>query len=193
MQAPVAYVRIEATATGRGPWTHRRTMPVPAERKGTGSVSERGSKPGGEMDRNIEALLSEDRVFEPPEGFREQAVAGDPAIYDRASEDYQAFWAERARELTWMRPWDTVMEWNAPWVTWFAGGRLNASANCLDRHVEAGGGEKVAFYWEGEPGDTRVITYEDLLDEVSKLANALRGLGVRKGDRVNIYLGMVPE
>jgi acetyl-CoA synthetase len=85
------------------------------------------------------------------------------------------------------------MEWNPPWVTWFAGGQLNASANCLDRHVEAGGGEKVAFYWEGEPGDTRVLTYRDLLDEVSKLANALRSLGVRKGDRVNIYLGMVPE
>ena len=145
------------------------------------------------MDRNIEALLSEDRVFEPPPGFREQAVAGDPEIYDRANRDHEAFWVEQAQQLTWTRPWDTVMEWNAPWVTWFAGGQLNASANCLDRHVEAGGGDKVAFYWEGEPGDTRVITYRELLDEVSKLANALRSLGVGKGDRVNIYLGMVPE
>jgi len=145
------------------------------------------------MDRNIEALLSEDRVFEPPPGFREQAVAGDAGIYDRASRDHEAFWVEQAQQLTWTRPWDTVMEWNAPWVTWFAGGQLNASANCLDRHVEAGGGDKIAFYWEGEPGDTRVLTYRDLLDEVSKLANALRSLGVGKGDRVNIYLGMVPE
>jgi acetyl-CoA synthetase len=145
------------------------------------------------MDRNIEALLSEDRVFEPPPGFRDQAVAGDAGIYDRASRDHEAFWVEQAQQLTWTRPWDTVMEWDAPWVTWFAGGQLNASANCLDRHVEAGGGDKVAFYWEGEPGDTRVLTYRDLLDEVSKLANALRSLGVGKGDRVNIYLGMVPE
>jgi acetyl-CoA synthetase len=145
------------------------------------------------MDRNIEALLSEDRVFEPPLGFRDQAVAGDAGIYDRASRDHEAFWVEQAQQLTWTRPWDTVMEWDAPWVTWFAGGQLNASANCLDRHVEAGGGDKVAFYWEGEPGDTRVLTYRDLLDEVSKLANALRSLGVGKGDRVNIYLGMVPE
>jgi acetyl-CoA synthetase len=120
-------------------------------------------------------------------------VVGDAGIYDRASGDHEAFWVEQAQQLTWTRPWDTVMEWNAPWVTWFAGGQLNASANCLDRHVEAGGGDKVAFYWEGEPGDTRVLTYRDLLDEVSKLANALRSLGVGKGDRVNIYLGMVPE
>jgi acetyl-CoA synthetase len=151
------------------------------------------SEPGRDASRDIEALLSEDRVFEPPAGFRERAVAGDPAIYDRANDDHEAFWVEQAQRLAWTRPWDTVMEWNPPWVTWFAGGQLNASVNCLDRHVEAGGGDKVAFYWEGEPGDTRVITYRDLLDEVSRLANGLRGLGVRKGDRVNIYLGMVPE
>ena len=151
------------------------------------------SEPGRDASRDIEALLSEDRVFEPPPGFRERAVVGDPAIFDRANADHQAFWVEQAERLTWSRPWDTVMEWNPPWVTWFAGGQLNASVNCLDRHVEAGGGDKVAFYWQGEPGDTRVITYRDLLDEVSRLANALRGLGVGKGDRVNIYLGMVPE
>ena len=85
------------------------------------------------------------------------------------------------------------MNWTPPWVTWFEGGTLNASYNCLDRHVEAGGGGKVAFHWEGEPGDTRTITYSDLLDDVCRLANALTSLGVRKGDRVNIYLGMVPE
>jgi acetyl-CoA synthetase len=151
------------------------------------------SEPGRDPSRDIEALLSEDRVFEPPPGFRERAVVTDPAIYDRANADHQAFWVEQAEQLAWTRPWDTVMEWNPPWVTWFAGGQLNASVNCLDRHVEAGGGDKVAFHWEGEPGDTRVITYRDLLEEVSRLANALRGLGVRKGDRVNIYLGMVPE
>jgi acetyl-CoA synthetase len=143
--------------------------------------------------QNIEALLSELRVFVPPDGFRDGAVANDPTIYDAANGNYEAFWAEQAEHLTWERPWDTVMDWTPPWVTWFAGGRLNASVNCLDRHVEAGGGDKVAYHWEGEPGDTRTITYRDLLEEVSRLANALRSLGVGKGDRVNIYLGMVPE
>jgi acetyl-CoA synthetase len=146
-----------------------------------------------EVERNIEALLSEDRVFEPPPAFREAAVAADPSIYDTANADHQAFWAQQAGRLDWIRPWDSVMEWTPPWVTWFAGGQLNASANCLDRHVEAGGGDKVAYHWEGEPGDTRTITYRQLLDEVSRLANALRSLGVGKGDRVNVYLGMVPE
>ena len=143
--------------------------------------------------QNIEALLSELRVFVPPDGFRAGAVANDPGIYDAANADYEAFWAQQAEHLTWERPWDTVMDWKPPWVTWFAGGRLNASVNCLDRHVEAGGGDKVAYHWEREPGDTRTITYRELLDDVSRLANALRSLGVGKGDRVNIYLGMVPE
>ena len=98
-----------------------------------------------------------------------------------------------AERLDWTRPWDTVMEWTPPFVKWFVGGTLNASVNCLDRHVAAGGGDKVAYHWEGEPGDTRTITYRELLDEVCRLANGLRSLGVRKGDRVNIYLGMVPE
>ena len=151
------------------------------------------SEPGNDEARTIDALLSEDRVFEPPAGFRDRAVVRDPGVYDEANRDFEAFWAEQARELTWTRPWDTVMDWDPPWVTWFAGGQLNASVNCLDRHVDAGGGDKVAFYWEGEPGDTRVLTYRELLDEVCRLANALRSLGVGKGDRVNIYLGMVPE
>jgi len=142
---------------------------------------------------NIEALLSEDRVFEPPAGFRERAIVGDPAIYERADADPEAFWAEQADRLSWFRRWDTVMDHQPPWVRWFDGGILNASYNCLDRHVEAGGGDKVAFHWEGEPGDTRAITYGVLLAEVCRLANALRSLGVGKGDRVNIYLGMVPE
>jgi acetyl-CoA synthetase len=142
---------------------------------------------------NIEALLSELRVFVPSDDFRAGAVANDPGIYDAANADHEAFWAAQAERLSWSRPWDSVMQWDPPWVTWFAGGTLNASYNCLDRHVETGGGDKVAYYWEGEPGDARAITYRELLEEVSRLANALRSLGVVKGDRVNIYLGMVPE
>jgi acetyl-CoA synthetase len=142
---------------------------------------------------NIEALLSEDRVFPPSDEFSQRAIASDPSIYDRANEDFETFWAEQAERLAWFTRWDTVMEWTPPWVKWFTGGTLNASYNCLDRHVEAGGGDKVAFYWEGEPGDTRVLTYRDVLEEVCRLANGLRSLGIGKGDRVNIYLGMVPE
>jgi acetyl-CoA synthetase len=146
-----------------------------------------------EIEPNIDALLSEHRVFEPPLAFRDAAVVSDPAIYDRANADYQAFWAEQAERLVWSKPWDTVMEWTPPWVKWFVGGKLNVSANCLDRHLEAGGGEKVAYHWEGEPGDTRTITYRELYEETCRFANALRSLGVGKGDRVAIYLGMVPE
>ena len=146
-----------------------------------------------EVDRNIDALLSEERVFEPPEGFASKAVVQDRTIYERAMADPEGFWAEQADRLTWFRRWETVMEWSPPWVKWFAGGRLNASYNCLDRHVEAGGGDKVAYYWEGEPGEERTMTYRDLLEEVARFANALRSLGVQKGDRVAIYLGMIPE
>jgi acetyl-CoA synthetase len=143
--------------------------------------------------RNIEALLSERRVFEPPVDFVRRALVSDPAIYERASADPQAFWAEEAERLRWYRPWDQVMEWTPPWVKWFVGGTLNVSVNCLDRHVEGDGGDKVAYFWEGEPGDARTITYRELLDEVGRLANALKSIGVRKGDRVAIYLGMIPE
>ena len=146
-----------------------------------------------DIQQNIDALLQEHRIFEPPPGFRERAIVSDPGVYDRAEADVEGFWAEQAERLTWFRKWDTVMEWNPPWVEWFIGGQLNASYNCLDRHVEAGGGDKVAYYWEGEPGDARVITYRELYEEVCRFAGALRSLGVKKGDRVNIYLGMVPE
>jgi acetyl-CoA synthetase len=146
-----------------------------------------------ETEPNIEALLSELRVFEPPPGFAERAIASDPEIYERAGADFEGFWAEQAERLTWFSHWDSVMDWTPPWVKWFSGGTLNASYNCLDRHVEAGGGEKIAYYWEGEPGDSRVLTYRDLYEQVCRLANALRSLGVGKGDRVNIYLGMIPE
>ncbi len=146
-----------------------------------------------DIQQNIEALLSESRVFEPPPGFAERAIVSDRSVYERANADHEGFWAEQADRLTWFKRWDTVMNWAPPWVRWFEGGQLNASYNCLDRHVEAGGGDKVAFHWEGEPGDNRTITYAELLDDVCRLANGLRSLGVDKGDRVNIYLGMVPE
>jgi acetyl-CoA synthetase len=146
-----------------------------------------------DVQQNIAALLSEERVFEPPAGFVERAVVKDRSVYQRAEADHEGFWAEQAEALTWTRRWDTVMEWTPPWVKWFVGGTLNASYNCLDRHVETGGGDKVAYHWEGEPGEERAITYAELLDEVSRFANALRSLGVRKGDRVAIYLGMIPE
>jgi acetyl-CoA synthetase len=146
-----------------------------------------------EPQQHIDALLEETRVFPPPSSFVDGALISDPAIYERAAEDPEAFWAEQAERLDWIRPWDTLMDWTPPFVKWFVGGTLNASVNCLDRHVEAGGGDKVAYHWEGEPGDTRTLTYRDLLAEVCRLANGLHSLGVRKGDRVNIYLGMVPE
>src|SRR6266516_4715524 len=141
----------------------------------------------------IDALLSEDRLFEPPPEFAKRALWNDRRIYDHASKDPEAFWAERAGELDWFEPWSQVMEWNPPWVKWFLGGKLNVSQNCLDRHVDGGGGSKVAYYWEGEPGDERTITYEELHREVCRFANGLKSLGVRKGDRVAIYLGMIPE
>ena len=146
-----------------------------------------------EPQRNIDALLSDLRSFPPPQAFRDRAIVRDGGIYETAAADHEAFWAEQAGHLSWSRPWDSVMERDAPWVTWFKGGHLNASVNCLDRHVEAGGGDKIAFLWEGEPGDALTITYTELLEQVCRLANALRSLGVRKGDRVNIYLGMIPE
>ena len=146
-----------------------------------------------DADQNIAALLSEERVFEPSEEFRSRAVVQDRAVYESAEADHESFWAEQADRLGWVKRWDTVMNWTPPWVRWFEGGQLNASYNCLDRHVEAGGGDKVAYYWEGEPGEERAITYRELLDEVSRFANALKELGVQRGDRVAIYLGMVPE
>jgi acetyl-CoA synthetase len=146
-----------------------------------------------DVQKNISALLSENRVFEPSPEFRAQAVVGDRSPYEQADADPEAFWASMAEELTWFTPWDSVMEWTPPWVKWFSGGTLNASYNCLDRHVEAGGGDKIAYYWEGEPGEERVITYRELLEEVSRFANGLKSLGVRRGDRVAIYLGMIPE
>jgi acetyl-CoA synthetase len=142
----------------------------------------------------IESLLAEGRTFPPPADFTKNARITGAEIYDEANEDFEGFWARQAADLLdWSTEWDTVLEWDLPFAKWFVGGKLNAAYNCLDRHVAAGRGDKVAYYWEGEPGDTRTITYAELLDDVSRLANALKSLGVEKGDRVNIYLGMVPE
>ena len=141
----------------------------------------------------IEAYYLEDRTFPPPPEFAANALTNDHSLYDQADADHQAFWAEQASQLEWFEPWTSVCEWKLPFAEWFVGGTLNVSVNCLDRHVAAGKGDKVAFHWEGEPGDTRTITYAELLDETQRFANVLKSLGVARGDRVNIYLPMIPE
>jgi acetyl-CoA synthetase len=142
----------------------------------------------------IASFLAEDRTYPPPAEFTANALLSDTAVHAAAEADVEGFWAEQAGALLdWFEPWDTVLEWDLPFAKWFVGGRLNAAYNCLDRHVDAGRGDKVAYHWEGEPGDARTITYAELLHDVAQLANALKDLGVEKGDRVNIYLGMVPE
>ena len=143
---------------------------------------------------NISDLLWEQRKFPPSQSFQSGALVVGTELYDAASRDYEAFWAQQASEtVTWAKPWNTICEWESPYSKWFIGGELNVAYNCLDRHVEAGKGSKVAIHWEGEPGDTRTLTYAWLLDEVQKFSNALKSLGVQKGDRVNIYLPMIPE
>jgi acetyl-CoA synthetase len=142
----------------------------------------------------IEALLAEGRTFPPSPEFRKTARMVDAEVYDEAERDFEGFWARQAADLLdWTDEWHTILEWDLPFARWFVGGKLNVSANCLDRHVAAGHGDQVAYHWEGEPGDTRTISYAQLLEEVQRVANALKSLGIRKGDRVNIYLGMVPE
>ncbi len=141
----------------------------------------------------LDDLLQEDRRFPPPEEFAARAVMSDPGVYDRAAADPEGFWSEWAARLDWFRPWDSVLEWNPPYAKWFVGGRLNVSHNCLDRHIERGRGDRAALIWEGEPGDTRTYTYAELHEEVCRFANALKALGVSRGDRVTIYLPMIPE
>jgi acetyl-CoA synthetase len=146
-----------------------------------------------EREQALEALLREDRRFAPSDAFRERANASDPDLYARAAADPEAFWAEWARKLEWFEPWRKVLEWEPPHAQWFVGGRLNAAYNCLDRHLGGWRRNKAALIWEGEPGDTRTFTYWDLHREVSRFANVLKSLGVKKGDRVAIYLPMIPE
>ncbi len=143
---------------------------------------------------SIDALLQEERSFPPPADFAARANMSDPEIYARAASDPEGFWAELAEGLDWYRKWDTVLDWSgAPFAQWFIGGKLNVSYNCIDRHVRNGRRNKAAIVWEGEPGDWQVYTYGDLLREVCKFANGLKSLGVKKGDRVTIYLPMTPE
>jgi acetyl-CoA synthetase len=138
-------------------------------------------------------LLREDRTFPPPAEFRARAVAADESIYAEAARDPEAFWAGLARELEWFRTWDTVLDWQPPHAKWFVGGQINASVNCLDRHVRGPRRNKAALIWEGEPGDRRTLTYYDLFRDVSAFANVLKSLGVKRGDRVSIYLPLIPE
>ena len=140
----------------------------------------------------LDTLLSEQRRFPPPPAFTASANAAEE-LYRAAAHDREAFWAEQARALEWMRPWDRVLEWTPPHARWFVGGRLNVAANCLDRHLRGARRNKAAIIWEGEPGDRQVLTYWELAREVNRCANALRRLGIRRGDRVAIYLPMVPQ
>ena len=141
---------------------------------------------------SIENLSQENRLFPPSPAFAAQANAK-PDLYAHADKDRLAFWEEQARELTWDKTWDQVLEWNSPYAKWFIGGKINASVNALDRHIAAGRGQRIAFHFEGEPGDTRTITYSQMLEDVSQAAHALTELGITAGDRVAIYMPMIPE
>ena len=141
----------------------------------------------------IEALLQEHRSFAPSDTFAAQAVINDPEIYARAANDPEAFWAGFASELEWMQPWSKVLDWNPPDAKWFVDGKINVAANCLDRHARSWRRNKAAFIWEGEPGDRRTLTYFDLYRQVCQFANVLKKLGVKKGDRVALYMPLIPE
>ncbi len=149
------------------------------------------------MSDNIESNLQEQRTFSPPEGFQRQAKVSDTSEYERmyrqSLDDPDTFWGDAANELHWFKTWDQVMEWDEPFVKWFVGGKTNLAYNCLDYQVEQGRGDKKAILWEGEPGDERKVTYSELLKEVSKFANVLKDRGVAKGDKVAIYMPMIPE
>ncbi len=152
-------------------------------------MSEQVKTPASEFS----ALLSEDRTFPPSANFRDQANVNDPGVYERADKDFEGFWAEQASELEWIRQWDRVLEWKSPDAKWFVGGKLNASVNCVDRHVRGARRNKAAIIWEGEPGDRRTLTYFDLYRDVNKFANVLKQMGIKRGDRVAIYLPLIPE
>ena len=140
----------------------------------------------------LSALHHERRHFAPPPGLAAAANA-QPGIYEEAAADPIAFWERQAERLDWASPWTEPLQWNLPFAKWFVGGTLNVSVNCVDRHVEAGRGDRVAFHWEGEPGDTRTVTYADLHADVCRAANALVSLGVVSGEKVAIYMPMIPE
>jgi acetyl-CoA synthetase len=144
------------------------------------------------MAQEIDALLQENREFPPSEEFRRNANVNDPEIWAKADADREAYWAGWAGQLDWQTKWDRVLDWNPPYAKWFVGGKLNASVNCLDRHLETRG-DKAALIWEGEPGEVRRITYRELHAEVSRFASVLKSLGIAKGDRVAIYMPLIPE
>jgi acetyl-CoA synthetase len=142
---------------------------------------------------DIDVLLQENRKFAPSEEFRREAQVSDASVYDRAARDPEAYWAKEAESLTWFQRWNHVLEWKPPRAKWFLGGKINVSYNCIDRHIDSPRRNKAALVWEGEPGDRRTLTYWDLFVEVQKFANVLKKLGVRRGDRVAIYMPLVPE
>ena len=160
-----------------------------------GSVMEGTTKASAEqIEQELERLLDQE-VFEPPAEFRENALISDESVYEEAARDPEAYWAKQAEELLdWAEPWDTVLdESEAPFYKWFVGGKLNASHQALDRHVDAGRGDRVAFHWRGEEGEERDVTYAELLRDTKRLANVLKERGIEPGDVVGIYLPMIPE
>ncbi|HVW79215.1 MAG TPA: acetate--CoA ligase [Alloacidobacterium sp.] len=148
-------------------------------------------------DPHLDSMLRENRVFPPPPEFAAKAhiksLAEYEQLYKRSVEDPEGFWAEAARELHWFKPWDKVLEWNEPWAKWFVGGKINLCYNCVDRHALGNKRDKAAIVWEGEPGEVRRLTFGELYADVQRFANALKDLGIRKGDKVAIYMGMTPE
>src|ERR1700683_3686370 len=146
---------------------------------------------------SIDYTLQEDRKVDPPAEFSQhahiQSLEEYEDLYKESINDPDKFWSRAADELHWFKKWDKVLEWNAPWAKWFVGGQINLSYNCLDRHVETARKNKAALIWESEPGEVRTYTYQQLWKEVQKFSNALKNLGVGKGDRVAIYMGMTPE
>ena len=152
---------------------------------------EAGTTP--DLEARIAELLDQE-TFEPPAEFADKALWNDESVYEQAASDPEGFWSEQAEALDWSEKWDTVLDdSNPPFYKWFTGGKLNASYNCVDRHVEAGNGDRVAFYWHGEEGEEREVTYADLHRDVQRLANALKDRGIGQGDVVGIFLPMIPE
>jgi acetyl-CoA synthetase len=148
---------------------------------------------GATLEAQLERLLDQES-FSPPPGFAEHAVVSDPSVHERAERDPEGFWAEQADALEWRERWNQVLDWSdPPFAKWFVGGKLNVSENCVDRHVAAGHGDRVAFHWRGEEGEERDVTYADLHRDVQRFANALKDRGIGPGDVVGIYLPMIPE
>src|SRR6201995_5271539 len=156
-------------------------------------MADTASRREGTLEQQLEGRLEIEK-FEPPESFREHALLSDPSVYDKANDDWKGWWREQASNLHWFKePTTDVDDSNPPFYKWFQDGKINASYNCLDRHVEAGKGDKVAYHWRGEEGEERDVTYADLHREVQRFANALKDLGIEKGDVVGISLPMIPE